>query len=163
MYKDELSSEELWIPHSKFTQYVRKFYMMSINEYFDRVMELRGETNAGKCLICGGQTKWDCMAEGYKDTCSVNCRNKLQSMGNDKLLIVTKTGLITHSTNFEYITKYIIDPDKKSEISNELNLYSLLNEIDDLGGVWVAGYNPKSLKYAPKKVRELVTKKSTLW
>lgn len=163
MYKDELASKESWIPYSNFLGYVRKFYMISIKEYFDRVMELRGETNAGKCLICGGKTKWESVSEGYKDTCSVYCRNKLQSMGNNKLLIVTKTGLITHSTNSEYITKYIIDPDKKDEVSNKLKLESLLSEVESLGGVWVSGYNSKSLKYAPKRVRELLTKKSMLW
>lgn len=162
MYRDELASKESWIPYSGVSSYIKKFYMMSTKEYFDRVMEIRHETNSGKCLICGNPTKWSNIHEGYKDTCSVYCRNKLQSLGNDRLLIITKTGLITHSTNSEYVSKYIIDPTKKSEIT-EGSIEDTIDSVVKLGGVWVSGYTPKSIKYAPKEIKSITTRKSTLW
>lgn len=54
--------------------HLRMVHDMSVTEYYEK--HLKKNPNEGKCLVCGKQTSFQSMAEGYRDFCSVSCARK---------------------------------------------------------------------------------------
>jgi hypothetical protein len=159
-YLDELdNTKEVWIPKSRMPRYIKSTYNLSSKEYYDLVMSYRGES-VGKCKICGKPTRWYNLYKGYAETCSVNCRNMLVSTSDNNIVTVTRSGIITNSVNHEFLTKYRLNNSVIKSIPNGLSLLNLINLFENNSSLWLAGYNGRSIQYAPNKMKNLITNKS---
>ena len=161
LYLDELiKDEEIWIPKSKFIQYIKSTYLISPKDYFIEVMESKGIHDYNKCPNCGAETKWISLFSGYSKTCSTQCRNAILSKGNQDLVVVTKTGLITHVINQEILTKFKVNQEIQEEIGDGLTLPDLIEFLTENNCLWISGYNIRSIKYANVRDKNLRLKNS---
>lgn len=155
LYRDELSEVEVWVPKSKFITYIKDTYHILPEEYYNLVMVNRGIDSFNRCKVCGNVTKFINIFKGYRDTCSVTCRNRLISRGNPELIIVTKRGSITHVVNQESLTKFKVDKEIQDLIPKDINLIQLIQFLTNNDCLWISGYNINSIKYASDELKYL--------
>lgn len=160
-YLDELTKDsEIWIPKSKFIQYIKDTYLIDTKSYYNKVMESRGSSDFNKCKECGNPVRWINIFQGYSNTCTTQCRNKLLSRGRLDFVVVTRTGLITHVINQDTLTKFKVSKEIQSKIPENINLTELIEFLTENHCLWISGYNNRSIKYANPRHKNLKLKNS---